>query len=355
MEPLYPVLYFDYMKVCIDARMLQSSGIGTFLKNLIGPLSAEPFSTSLIQHSMPIYSIKEQYTLPFLISPCEVFWSPHYNIPLLPIRAKTRIVTIHDACHLALQNTLGWKERLYAKIMLSQAIARSDVVITDSYFSRTELCRFLSVSPNRIQVIYPGVNTTHFSQNFSESQKEDLRKKYSLPPSFFLFVGNIKPHKNLRLLADCYKRFSLPHPLVVIGKMSGLLNPDRTIDASAIQYVGEVTDPELPLFYQLATALVFPSLYEGFGLPPLEAMAAGCPTIVSNRASLPEACGDAAYYIDPSNPDELVSAMREVGSNPIVQAQLREKGLKQSLRFSWTVTAENYRNIFQHFARESFR
>jgi glycosyltransferase involved in cell wall biosynthesis len=327
--------------------MASFSGIGTVIKNLIGPLSSQ-FHTSLLNANLPIYSFQEQWLFPKLIPPCDIFWSPHYNIPLRSIRAKKRIVTIHDACHLALQKSLGIAERLYAHVLFRQAVSRSDAIVTDSVFSQTELCKYLSVSPDRLRVIYPGVDFDRFS---APQTSFPIRKKYALPASFFLFVGNVKPHKNLRLILDAYRQSPIEIPLVMIGKIKGLLNPDPLIATlhqnRHVISVGEVNDEEIPQFYKLATALIFPSLYEGFGLPPLEAMAAGCPTIVSNRASLPEVCGDASYYIDPEHPDELAFAMRNVAGHQALREKLIEKGSVQARRFSWANTIQNYIHLFQ--------
>lgn len=224
------------MNLWVDSRMISCSGIGTVLKNLIRPLASPPFSATFIVQpnaldrekwlnaysyrlcNAPIYSIQEQVSLPRLISPCDLFWSPHYNIPVFPIRAKKRIVTIHDAYHLAYKDTLGWKEKLYAQTVFRQAIRLSDGIITDSVFSQEELHRLLSVPKERIRVIYPGVDFDRFSRKCSSETKEALKKKYSLPPSFFLFVGNLKPHKNLQLILDAYERVPIEIPLVILGK-----------------------------------------------------------------------------------------------------------------------------------------
>lgn len=355
-----------FMDLCIDSRMIDSSGIGTVLKNVIPFLT--DFRLSLIVNAnfskaaeayrlipcdASIYSIREQFVLPSLIPKCDLFWSPHYNIPIFPIRAKKRIVTIHDACHLAFKNSLGWKQKFYAQAMLKQATSRSDLVITDSFFSRFELNKYLSPT-NEIHVIYPAVDFDRFSQEPSSGSTDSLIRKYSLPSSFFLVVGNVKPHKNLKLILDAYEQFSIEIPLVVIGKINGLSQLDPSIQRirnspklqNKIFLVGEVLDKEIPIFYHLAQALIFPSLYEGFGLPPLEAMASGCPTIVSNRASLPEVCGDAAFMINPDDPEELANAMFKVSSDPDLQKELIKKGKLQARRFSWIETGKQYVKLF---------
>lgn len=356
------------LKLCIDCRMLDSSGIGTFLKNLIPFFRSPSFQTTLILNpktsskfengfryltcDIPIYTIKEQLHLPQLIPESDLFWSPHYNIPLSPIRSKRRIVTIHDACHLAFAHSLGWKEKMYARFMLNQAVSRSDFIVTDSKFSQAELSRYLSVPKNKIHVIYPGVNISNFSHSYSQQAQSSLVDKYSLPPHFYLFVGNIKPHKNLKLVLDAYDNFSIDAPLVVVGKRTGLIHLDPALNRiassktlrSKILFTDNVEDSELPLFYQLAIALIFPSLYEGFGLPPLEAMAAGCPVIASNAASLPEVCGDAALMIPPTDSKLLAEAMQLI-LNTSLRSTLRERGFEQVKKFSWENTGKQYINL----------
>lgn len=366
------------MKLCIDARMVSCSGIGTVLKHLIPPLSSPPFSASMIvcsnvrkeeksiadgswiQCDAPIYSIQEQISLPRLIPECDIFWSPHYNVPLWPIRAKKRIATIHDAYHLAFKDSMGWKKKLYAEIMFRQAVFRSDGIITDSKFSQDELCRLLPLPKEKIQVIYPAVDFDRFSEKIPQEAKENIKKKYSLPSSFFLFVGNLKPHKNLRLILDAYEQSDIDIPLVVIGKKNGLLQLDPALQRienspklnNRVFAIGEAPDEELPAFYQMAVSLVFPSLYEGFGLPPLEAMAASCPAIVSSRASIPEVCGSAACFIDGSNPEELAASMIQVAQDAALRSSLIEKGQIQARKFSWETTASQYRKVFEeiHFS-----
>jgi glycosyltransferase involved in cell wall biosynthesis len=324
--------------------MISCGGIGTVIKNLIPALSSPPFETHLISNNLPIYSLKEQFAIPRLVPKTDLFWSPHYNVPLLPLKAKKRIVTIHDAYHLAFKKTLHWKKRLYAETLFRQAISRSDLILTVSEFSRQELCRLLSLPEHKIQVIYSGVDAAHFSKKVSSESKEALRKKYSLPPSFFLFVGNVKPHKNLQLILAAYEQFSIDLPLVIVGKV-------EISKANKIFVAEGVSDEELPAFYQMALALLFPSLYEGFGLPPLEAMAAGCPVIASNAASLPEICGRAALLIDPTKVDDLGAAMQRMIEDEPLKNALREKGKAHVQKFPWETCARQYRKVFEeiHF------
>jgi glycosyltransferase involved in cell wall biosynthesis len=354
------------MELCIDARMISSGGIGTVLKNLIPGLSQPPFNTTLILHpssrerepwlksyrwipcDTPIFSPWEQFILPKIIPRSDLFWSPHFNVPFLPIRAKKRIVTIHDAYHLAYARSFSFGKRLVAKWLFSIAASRSDHIITDSEFSRSELLKYLPISSDKLSVVYPGVDLSRFSL-FQE------QKQLNLPPSFFLFVSNLKPHKNLRLLMEVYRKFPIQTPLLVVGKEEGLIHADPVLKElrtnplfrGKIIFMGEVRDQELPNLYRQATALVFPSYYEGFGLPPLEAMASSCLAIVSNRASLPEVCGDAALYFDPDSSEALAQVMTMAEQEVSFRQPFIIKGAAHIQKFPWDIAVNRYRQIFQ--------
>ncbi len=331
--------------LCIDARMAFSSGIGTFIRQLVPLLNHSPFKVTLLvkDHSWqsdceqilfdaPIYSIKEQVLFPRLIPRCDLFWSPHYNVPLLPVRAKKRIVTIHDTCHLAFGSLL---EKAYAKMMMRKAL-KSDLVTTVSHFSRSEIERFFG--KGQINVIPIGVNQDHFRRVESV---DDIRKKYQLPNRFLLYVGNLKPHKNLTGLLKAFSKIGMTDlGLVLVGKGSVEIR-------EKVLSIGEVLDIELPFLYSMAEAFVFPSFYEGFGLPPLEAMSCGCPTVVSNAASIPEVCGEASLYFHPERIEEMAHAIKQVIEDQTLKQSLIQKGFERIQLFSWAETANKYRELFE--------
>lgn len=323
--------------LCIDVRMAFSSGIGTYIREIVPFL--KQFRVTLLVDKLghewckefeqivfdaPIYSIKEQALYPLKVPRCDLFWSPHYNVPLLPIRAKKRIATIHDVCHLVFGSPL---EKLYAKFVMGRA-HRSDKVITVSQFSKKEIERFLG--KGNLEVIPIGVNRDRFTRKKANAS---LREKYQLPKRFVLFVGNQKPHKNINGLVRAFAKVKVPDlELVLVGKGTR---------------IGQVEDQDLPAFYSMAEAFVFPSFYEGFGLPPLEAMSCGCPTVVSNAASMPEVCGDASLYFNPSNDDEIAAAIEKAVAHP---QRLIEMGLERVKQFNWKETAERHMRIFEEVA-----
>jgi len=341
----------------IDARMIKHSGIGTYLKSMISIL-AENYNLTLLGNTAalsgfpwseavkiteavsPIYSVSEQFELPGKISRSHLFISPHYNIPLKKIDSSKRAVIIHDVNHLANVNKLSLIRRMYAKYMINSAIRKSDSVFTISEFSKNEIIRYADSAGKDIRIIYFGLNGNEFSKNSEPAEK--IKQKYNLPENYLFFIGSIKRHKNIDIVIRAFNEFVKSFPeikLVVAGITSDQLEKKIVIlnstglrnDISIINYAG---DKELPALYSNALCLVFPSFYEGFGLPPLEAMICGCPVIASNAASIPEVCGDAALYFNPFNAEGLVNLLKQIAGNKQLRYDLITKGYENAGRFS---------------------
>lgn len=352
--------------LCIDARMAFSSGIGVFLRQIVVRLNQPPFRLILLVDQTgrewcggmeqvlfpsPIYSIQEQFFFPIKIPCCDLFWSPHYNAPIFPTRAKKRIVTIHDTCHLSLPNCFSALERIYARRVMGNALYRSDCVATVSNFTKSELFRHFPKIDKEIAVVPNGIDTRFFHRICDPERMLQLRKQYGLPESFILCVGNVKLHKNLSAVIQAFLELDDPRlsqwQLVIVGKKQGMRNTDRIKENRRVLRIEAVPDEDLPGFYSIAKLFVFPSLYEGFGMPPLEAMACGCPTIVSKAASLPEVCSDASIYINPTVPKEIAVAILKVAFDKQLQQTLVQKGLARALRFDWNKAADAYATLFK--------
>lgn len=361
-------------KLCIDARMLYASGIGTYLQNLIPDLShhfdllalgypSELYSLKeknycnfqILPVSLPIYSIAEVVKLPFKIPLCDIFWSPHYNVPLLPIRAKKRVVTIHDVFHLAHYHELSLKQKIYTNLHFNAATKLNDLIITVSEFSKSEILKYTKANANSIKVIYNGINHVLFRKIEDSKRLKEVRQTYHLPSHFILFVGNVKPHKNLKnlLLAFNLVKENIPdYKLVIVGKKEGFITADPTLFhfikneklEEKILFTDFVPINDLPVIYNLASLFVFPSLYEGFGLPPLEALSCGCPVIVSDRASMPEICGKAVTYFDPELPEEIGQAI--LRKLKLSRAdRILEQEIKRIVSFRWHEAILNHKNV----------
>lgn len=363
----------------IDARMLRASGIGTYLYNLI-PYLTKSFDVSLLGNAQEItdsqilsackvinatskiYTLKEQIEFCRVIPACDLFWSPHYNVPLLPIPAKKRIVTIHDTYHLAYQHKLSLSQKIYANILMRSAARASDKIITVSDFSKKELQKYLRLPNENIDVIHNGLDTEVYNQVDKNIARASLHQHIPGFPEgkFILFVGNVKPHKNLSTLVKAFSRLvsnsNEEYSLVIVGKKDGFITDDKAFFQmlksnsmldNQLFFTGHVSEEHLQFLYNSAFLFVFPSHYEGFGLPPLEAMACGCPVIASNVASIPEVCGDAAVYFSPTNDFALEEQMRRALTDLDLRERMKANGFRQIKKYSWQRAAAQHQHAFE--------
>jgi glycosyltransferase involved in cell wall biosynthesis len=215
------------------------------------------------------------------------------------------------------------------------------------------------VPPEKIDVIYNGIDE-RFSTPPPEDDVARVRERYQLEHRFVLYVGNIKPHKNLVRLIDAFAELRTSGfedlKLLIIGdEISKLPALRRAVHGHKlhkhVRFLGYQSDGTLRVLYRLASAFVFPSLYEGFGLPPLEAMASGTPVVTSNQSSLPEVTGDAAVLVDPYDVQSIVGGMRRVLSDPALAAELRRRGPERAREFSWARSVEMTRKVYDEVGR----
>ncbi|QAR34465.1 glycosyltransferase family 1 protein [Geovibrio thiophilus] len=349
--------------------MCRASGIGTYIRNII-PFLTDSFDITLlgceedikafpwadkvkiIEASSKIYSVSEQIELFRKIPDCDVFWSPHYNVPVLPIRAKKRIVTVHDAYHLAAESGIfSPVQRMYAKFVMRRAVSVSDAVLTVSEFSKAEILKYCPSEPAKIKVVFNAVD----EKQFSGDKNSDVIKKYSLPEDYILFVGNVKPNKNLITLLKALELMSGVN-LVIVGRKDGFITGDSAVAEmvngseslkSRVFFTGYADDKDIPSIYASASVFVFPSLYEGFGIPPLEAQACGCPVVSSPAASLREVCGGSVIYCDPMSSEDIAEKVMKVRGSAELRAELIEKGYDNIRRFGWQKSAEQIRDIIK--------
>ena len=365
------------MNLTIDARMIHHSGIGVYLKNIIHEISSNCNITllgdpsilqelggniSIVPFKANIYSIAEQIGYTKVIPKSDIFWSPHYNVPLLNIKSKKRIATIHDTYHLAYYNTLNIKQKLYASVVMKNAVKASDAVVTVSDFSKREIIKYTGCEASKLHTIHNGVK-----QNPTLKSLTELKNKYKLPNHYILYVGNVKPHKNLKTLLRAYLLLHEEHrrqfKIVIVGKKDGfiiedteLMNwiADDTHLSTNIIFTGYVADEDMDTIYANASAFVFPSLYEGFGLPPLEAMLNRCATVVSQIDSLTEVCGDAALYFPPMDENFLARQLTAVLTNQNLKKHLIYKGAGRIELFNWKQSADQHLKVFNQVITNNF-
>jgi glycosyltransferase involved in cell wall biosynthesis len=364
------------VRIGIDARKLHDFGIGTYIRNLLRHLARIDSQTEFVIFCRPEdretlaalganfrtvpetsgnYSMAEQVRIPMALrrEGVTLFHAPHYVLPPL-IRCRS-VVTIHDCIHLMfpqyLPNRFAFQ---YARTSIRLAARGATRIMTVSESSKRDILRFVDTQPEKIDVIYNA-----YDERFGvEPREEDVvrvRERYQLHDEFVLYAGNVKPHKNLeRLIEALYlvRKRGLDHlKLVLIGdEISKYTALRRAVHRyqlhKYVRFLGYVPEETLAVMYRLAGVFVFPSLYEGFGLPPLEAMASGTPVVTSNLSSLPEVAGDAAVLVDPYDPHAIAEGIYRVLTDETLRRTLRLKGVARAGQFSWEQSVRRIREIY---------
>jgi glycosyltransferase involved in cell wall biosynthesis len=273
---------------------------------------------------------------------------------------KPYVLSIYDAT-LFLYSRYHPRTRLLAiRMMLPFAVRRASAVITISQSAREDLQRILKIPQEKLHVVY-GAAPEHFAPVHSPEKLAQIRDKYKLPEQFLLYVGTLEPRKNLTRLVRAFSRLKKqgqPHKLVLAGPLGWSMNGfQKQIEelnlGQSVQMLGYIPDEDLPGLYSLATVFVFPSLYEGFGLPPLEAMACGTPVLSSQNSSLSEICGDAAYLVDPLDEDSLFEGLQRVVTDKNLRQELEEFGRKRAAEFSWERAARETAAVYDMVLKNS--
>ncbi len=281
----------------------------------------------------------------------DVLHVPGFDAPLW--KPCPVILTVHDLIGLLFPANLPPVSRFYWSRWLPRTIRWADQVIADSEHTRRDLVQLLGIPAERIEVVYLGVDET-LRPLKEQAALEAVRQEYGLPPAIILYVGTIEPRKGLDTLIAAYAASAaeIPHDLVITGKKGWYTEPlFRQVEAlglgQRVRFTDYVADEDLPGLYNLADLFVYPSRYEGFGLPPLEAMACGVPVVSSNAASLPEVVGNAALLVPPDDAEALAAAIRRVLDDEALQAEMRARGLERAKRFTWEETARRTAEIYE--------
>lgn len=259
-------------------------------------------------------------------------------VPLVP-----QVVVVHDVLPLLFPEEYP-RQQHYFRYLVPAVLRRSQAIVSGSENTKNDLIAFYGIELGKVHVVPDGLDASQYRVGIDATR---VTRKYTLGP-YLLYVGNLLPHKNLQRLLNAFaavsKRF--PHTLVIAGKKDPRYYPALEAETKAlgleekVSFLDYVPSEELPALYAGADLFILPSLYEGFGLPILEAMACGTPVIASRTSSLPEVAGEAALLVDPHDVEEFAGAMEAVLSDPWVREDLRLKGLEQAKRFSWERTAK---------------
>ncbi len=284
----------------------------------------------------------------------DVIHDPNGIAPFLgPAMGARRIVTVHDMFAYVYPETHNHLDNWRYYWHLPFAARRADTVITVSDCSRQDIMRYFGLSAERVAVIGEGIDP-RFEPITDRDEHQAVFARYAIRQPYLLYVGGINARKNIARLFEAFATVKPHYPdltLVIGGKRQWqtkeIYETFRRLQLEEhVQFTGYVADEDLPALYSAAQAFLFPSLYEGFGLPPLEAMACGTPVITSNVSSLPEVVGDAALLVDPYNVQSMVSALYQVLENPRLVAHLRASGIQQAAKFIWETAARETLQVY---------
>ncbi len=375
------------MRVGIDytAAVRQSAGIGRYVRNLVGELlelnagaqyvllvaglGIDDVASSLglrrkagnvrlvdlpvTDHLLAVlwHRLRLPLWVELACGSLDVFYSPDFALP--PVRRARTVLTVHDLSFMRMPECSPPKLYAYLMRAVPASVQRADCVLADSECTRNDLIELLGADPARVRVVYPGVE--HRFQRVQDVQVLDsVRRRYSLPARFLLGLGTLQPRKNFGRLIEafdlCRHWLREPVELVIAGREGWLYDGiyQRVADLGLqglVHFPGHVEDADLPALYSLAQAFVFPSLYEGFGLPPLEAMACQTPVVASFASSLPEVVCDAALLVEPTDVEAMAHAMCQVLSDQQLRTRMLESGLARARAFTWRAAAETLGRI----------
>ncbi len=378
------------MRVGVDytAAINQSAGIGRFVRCLFGALTElDQTNEYVLLHAAPPpgrpaalpaapnvsrrelrfnerimnivwHRLKIPFPVDLLTGPLDIFHSPDFVLP--PVRQATTILTVHDLGFLLYPECADQRLRAYLEQAVPRSVARADYIVADSENTKNDLVCLLDADPDRVSVIPGGVDSRF--QPAPQSAVADVRRTYGLEHPYVLAVGVIEPRKNFPRLIEAFARFrrqaDQPYQLVIAGGKGWLSDEtyreaERSAFASDIRFTGYVPDAHLPALYSGARVFAYPSLYEGFGLPVLEAMACGTPVVCANTSSLPEFAGDAAYLVPPEDPGAIASALETVCGEDGLRNQLHQRGCERARAYRWERSAERLLELYDRVYTET--
>lgn len=288
----------------------------------------------------------------------DIFFMPHFNFIALSPQAKL-VLTVHDLSFMRYPRFFSRRKNFWHKMInLKRLLKRCDRVVAVSQNTKHDLIELCQVPAEKIEVIYSGLNSRFRVIEASDANLRRVKEKYDLPDKFILFLGNLEPRKNIESIISAFERLAERSELadynLIIAGGNGWKNRQlfklwrQARERNRIKFLGYVAAEDKVYLYNLAKLFVYPSFYEGFGFPPLEAMASGTPVIASAVSSLPEVMGNAALTVDPFNLTELAEAVAEILNSEELAGKLRAAGLIQAKRFSWQEAAKKYLELFKN-------
>ncbi|MBO0726461.1 MAG: glycosyltransferase family 4 protein [Blastocatellia bacterium] len=312
------------------------------------------FSVRLLPPPTPLVRVPVYLTYELLRRPVDVL---HVQYTAPPFCRAPLVVTIHDLAFERMPETFTRRGSFQLKLTVRRTAKKAARIATVSEYSRQDLLSIYKLTPEKVAVTYNGVGSSFVPQPSVPDEAEQIRRRFGVSRDFLLAVGSLQPRKNMVRLIRAYARLrsereDFSPQLVIVGRKLWLASEifdevKRQRWADDVIMTGYVADEDLPAVYRAARAFVYPSLFEGFGLPPLEAMACGTPVVTSDVSSLPEVAGDAALLIDPNDEGALANALLEIVNDEGLRSKLREKGIAQAKKFTWRAAAERTLSLYQ--------
>lgn len=379
------------VKVAFESQLLlkgNKTGIGWCADNLIRGLAKEPdvdcqmnyFSKGVEPEKLD--SLKEYTDLgitlnassswkatwyklvwPFLKIPYHWFFGDKTDITqffnyVIPPGVKGKKVTIvHDMAHLACRDTVRRKTRWWLDLTLKQSCRRADLILTVSEFSKSEIIKYLNMPEEKVRVMYPGVDLELFHPGYPDEQVQRAKKKYGIDGDYILYLGTIEPRKNIQRLIEAYDKLvtegtvkNLPR-LVLAGGRGWLCDDiykaaEKASLRDKVQFTGYVDEEDIPLLLTGAEFLAFPSVYEGFGTPPVEALACGTPVLTANVASMPEVLREHAVYADPYSTDSIAEKIHYLHEHAELRERMKQEGPEYVKRYNWKNSVRALKQIY---------
>jgi len=272
-----------------------------------------------------------------------------------------QVLTVHDLALVRFPEHRGEKESKRHIKILKEACLHANSIVSVSESTKNDIIKYFDIPSDKINVVYSGYNKI-FRKTDDKNNDDKIIKKYEIDSSFILFVGTIEPRKNIINLMKAFEKFGEKYPdlqyqLIIIGKKGW--NTDLTEESyshnrlrSRIKFLDYVEDKDLLCFYNNCELFCYPSIFEGFGFPPLEAMACGAPVVTSRVSSLPEICGKAAYYIDPSNPESIYESFVRIIFNKELREDMKKKSLLQARKFSWEKCVKETHGVYERCLKQ---
>jgi len=324
--------------ICADQRWIGDHGIGRFARHVLAGLDYRP--VRLTSHPAAPFDTWRLARALDKLTRDDLFFSPGYNTPLY---CKSPFVfTIHDLSHIFCPENSSLAIRLYYTTIMKQACHRAAKILTVSEFTRSQIVEWSGVLPEKVVDVGCGVDAAYRPEG-------DL---YGLPFPYVLCVSNRKRHKNEFRVVEAFAKAAIDPRMHLVFTGEPIEDLLRLIEhlqvRERIDFAGLVPESKLPALYRGARALIFPSLYEGFALPVVEAMACGTPVVTSNVSAMPEIAGDATLLVDPSSVQQIVDAIQQIMSDTSLREQLRERGIARASQFSWARTAAGVQALLGH-------